>query len=264
MMDEMRKRLAAFSGDVSVYYESLTDGRSFAYNADAPLVAASVIKIPIMLEAYRAQNAGELSMREEIPLTERDLFPSCGVLKYIFPYGVSHMSIAALVELMIIVSDNSATNLLIDRLGMAQINRTLKNVGCEKTVLRRKLFDVEASAKGLENTIGAREMGTLLCRMAGVPGTRPLVSESDDAKMIQTLKHQRLNGKIPFYLHGYDIAHKTGEDDGITHDVGLVYEKGAEKPLCMMCFCSEHVDVPAFERFMQDFSREMVLDAKKE
>ncbi len=80
------------------------------------------------------------------------------------------------------------------------------------------------------------------------------MSPEADAEMLGILKDQRLNGKMPFFLHGLKIAHKTGEDDGITHDVGIVY---ADHPL-ILCFASNHTDVPAFERFIQDAARDFV------
>ena len=77
-------------------------------------------------------------------------------------------------------------------------------------------------------------------------------------QMLEILLDQRLNGKLPFFLHGagVKIAHKTGEDDGITHDVGIVF---GETPT-VVCFVGEHVDVPAYERLMQDAARELFLD----
>ena len=76
--------------------------------------------------------------------------------------------------------------------------------------------------------------------------------------MLQILKDQRLNGKIPFFLDDYEIAHKTGEDDGITHDVGIVF---ADHPV-LLCFASNHTDVPAFERLIQDMARDLVAVQK--
>ena len=76
-----------------------------------------------------------------------------------------------------------------------------------------------------------------------------LVSETSSEKMLEILKNQRLNGKIPFHFtEKIDIAHKTGEDTGITHDVGILYGK---EPLLML-FLGNEVDVPVYERFMQD------------
>ena len=93
----------------------------------------------------------------------------------------------------------------------------------------------------------------LLERMA----TGTLLGRALDDRMIGILMNQRLNGKLPFFLHGKGIrcAHKTGEDDGITHDVGIIY---TERPF-VLCMLSNNVDVPAFERLMQDTARALVF-----
>ena len=85
-----------------------------------------------------------------------------------------------------------------------------------------------------------------------------LLGRADDDRMLGILLNQRLNGKLPFYLHGEGVkcAHKTGEDDGITHDAGIVYSR---KPF-VICMLSNEVDVPAFERLMQDTARELALN----
>lgn len=88
--------------------------------------------------------------------------------------------------------------------------------------LNRLLFDREASSRGIENYITAREAGLLLKRLYDGEAVSGPASED----MLSILKDQRLNGKIPFLLpHSVKIAHKTGEDDGITHDVGIVYAR---------------------------------------
>ena len=113
--------------------------------------------------------------------------------------------------------------------------------------LNRLLFDREASSRGIENYITAREAGLLLKRLYDGEAVSGPASED----MLSILKDQRLNGKIPFLLpHSVKIAHKTGEDDGITHDVGIVY---ARQPF-IVCFCGEHVSPPEFERAMQDIT----------
>lgn len=240
-------QLEALGGDTGVYVKNLKTGETFARGADVPVVAASVIKIPVMIEAFRAREAGELSLDELHALADAERRPSCGTLKAMHT-GIE-MTLLDLVKLMIIVSDNTATNILIERLGMEHINATLRNLGCEKTTLRRLLFDSEAARRGLENTITAGEMGMLLERLF----RGEIVSRKASAAMMSILLDQRLNGKLPFFLHasGVRIAHKTGEDTGVTHDVGVIY---AKEPL-VACFVGEHVDVPAYERLMQDAAR---------
>ena len=177
--------------------------------------------------------------------------PSCGALTYMHD-GLA-VTLADLITLMIILSDNTATNLLIDRLTPEHVNRTMEALGIPGIALRRKLFDMELYKRGINNTVTARGIGTLLERMA----TGTLLGQPIDDHMIDILLNQRLNGKLPFYLHGEGIrcAHKTGEDDKITHDVGIIY---SEKPF-VLCMLSNNVNVPAFERLMQDTARELAL-----
>ena len=230
-------QLEALGGDTGVYVKNLATGETFSRGEDVPVVAASVIKIPVMIEAFRAQAAGELRLDELHALADAERMPSCGTLKAMHT-GIE-MTLLDLVKLMIIVSDNTATNILIRRLGIDRVNATL----------RRLLFDGDAARRGLENTITAREMGMLLEKLF----RGEIVSKEASAAMMDILLDQRLNGKLPFFLHarGIPIAHKTGEDTGVTHDVGVIL---AQEPL-VVCFVGEHVNVPAYERLMQDAAR---------
>lgn len=245
-MEKLLRRLCTAQGKVALYYEPLNGGGGMEFQADLPLIAASVIKIPIMVEAFRRFCEGSLDPKQQHLLRDAERMPSCGCLNRLHE-GIA-LTLMDLVELMIILSDNTATNILIDLLGVDAINRGLRTLGIENSTLRRKLFDREAQQRGLENSVTARDMGKLLKMMYN--GT--LISAAASEKMLEILKAQRLNGKLPFYLksRGVAVAHKTGEDDGITHDVGIVY---ADKPF-LLCMLSNETEVPAFERLMQDMA----------
>ena len=236
-------------GHVAFYYRPLDGGCAQMYNEMMPVVAASVIKIPIMVEAFRQFESGELNPLATYRIKPEDKMPSCGALNRM--HDGLEVTLRDLVELMIVLSDNSATNILIDRLGIARVNATLEAEGLRVTRLRRKLFDKAGMEAGLSNHVCAREIGLLLERMYA--GT--LVSPQASAEMLEILRNQKLNGKMPFFLkpRGIACAHKTGEDDGITHDVGVVY---ARRPF-VLCMLSEETDVPAFERLIQDVAREL-------
>ena len=243
---EIVDRLRAMPGDASFYYRPLDGSPAAEYNADRPLVAASVIKIPIMIEAFRQFAAGILREDALCTVQAAQKMPSCGALTYL--HDGLQVTLLDLVTLMIILSDNTATNLLIDLLGRENVNRTLRACGAETTTLRRRLFDAEAASRGVENTITARDIGRLLEKLyAG-----EIVSPAASARMLDILANQRLNGKIPFFLD-CKIAHKTGEDDGITHDAGIVY---APKPF-VLCMFANRTDVPRYERLIQDAAREL-------
>lgn len=246
-MKHLLERIKGFEGHVGVYFNPLDGGCALMFNETEALQAASVIKIPVMVEVFRQFEAGELSPEEKHTLKDAEKMPSCGALNRL--HEGLELTLRDLVELMIILSDNTATNLLIDRVGMARINATMNELGLKQTVVRRKLFDAAASAKGLENTVSARDMGILLEKMY----RGQLISAEASRQMLDILKSQRLNGKIPFYLHsrGIPVAHKTGEDSGITNDVGIVFTR---QPF-VLCMLSNEVDVPEYERLIQDTAR---------
>ena len=241
-------RLASLPGEVSVYAKDLITAEEWAYQPDIPLVAASVIKLPILMEAFRQTRDGLINMDEVFAIRPEQKMPGCGALTRLRD-GLE-VTLHDLCALMVILSDNTATNILIDRLRMDHINETIRLLGLKKTKLRRRLFDAEASARGIQNTITAREMGLLLEKLYG----GSCVSPEADAEMLSILSEQQLNGKIPFFLPEIKIAHKTGEDNGITHDVGILY---ADHPI-ILCFGSEHTDVPTFERCIQDMARDFI------
>jgi len=231
-------------GKVSFYYHNLTNGETLAVSPDLPLIAASVIKLPIMVEAFDQAHQGLLDLTEPVRVAPADRLPSCGALTYLHE-GVT-LPWIDLVTLMIIVSDNTATNLLIERLGIDAINATMTRLGLTGSRLNRKLFRPDLSRQGIENRVTARDMGILLEKIY----RGEIVSPEACQKMLEILSHQQLNGKMPFHLHarGIKCAHKTGEDSGITHDVGIVF---GPQPF-VACYLSNEVEVTEYERLIQD------------
>ena len=248
-MIKILEKMTRAPGHVSLYYKPLDGGCAMNYNENEPLIAASVIKIPVMVEAFRRFEDGTLSRDAVHVLTDEEKLPSCGALNRM--HAGLHVTMRDMVDLMIVLSDNTATNILIDLLGIDNINATMRSLGLTRSTLRRKLFDAAGHAAGIENHVTAREMGMLLEMMY----RGELISEAASAEMIEILKNQKLNGKMPFFLkpRGIVSAHKTGEDTGITHDVGIVY---ARKPF-VMCMLSNETEVPVFERLIQDTARDL-------
>lgn len=246
---ELSDRLNHLPGKKGIYLENTQSGESFSFSPDRPIIAASVIKLSVLLAVFDAFENGFLDPNGIHVVKESEKLPSCGALKYLHSgLSVTNMDLATL---MIILSDNTATNILIDKLGMDRINSVAEANHLQGFILRRKLFDAEASAKGLQNTVTARSAADFYRALLN----EKLVSPAASRKMLSILGDQRLNGKIPFYLHSADIdtAHKTGEDEGITHDTGIIF---ASSPIIAV-FLSEETDVPLFERFIQDASADL-------
>lgn len=249
MSETILTKLKSMHGKVSFYYKNLVTGDTLCYQEDIPLQAASVIKIPVLIETFSRLEQGSMKKTDTFEIKKENKLPSCGALTYM--HDGLQVTLEDLYTLMIILSDNTATNMLIKHLGMTQINSTLHKLGLIHTKLNRLLFDSEQSALGIENYISAREIGILLEKMYH----GELISPKASDEMLRILKNQRLNSKIPFYIpKGIDIAHKTGEDTGITHDVAIIF---APQPF-IVCFCGNEVDVPTFERLIQDISAELL------
>lgn len=242
-------------GDVSFYYKNLVTQETIKYNEEKPMLAASVIKLTVLVECFN-QIKKDTIRKDDIFITkEKDKVPSCGALNYMREN--LKITLEDLYVLMIILSDNYATNILIDELGIDNINKTIKEIGLKNTVLNRKMFDGEKAALGLENYISAGDIAYLLEKMYN----KELIDEKSSEEMINILKNQRLNGKMPFFLQSIkpkvNIAHKTGEDTNITHDVGIVFDK---EPF-IVCFCGNNVNVPEYERLMQDITYDLYRGA---
>ena len=258
-MDAMRKymeqELSGVPGKIGCYYRNLVTGETFGYHEDEPMMAASVIKLFVMTEAFARIEEGSLPADKMITVKPEDRVPSCGALTYLHD-GIE-VTVMDLITLMIILSDNTATNVLIDLLGQDSINSRIRSLGFERTILQRKMFEYEKAARGFQNYVTAREVGILLERM--YRGT--LISPRASARMIEIMKNQQLNHKIPYFIepmeHAPEIAHKTGEDDGITHDVGIVF---AENPF-VICFCGNETVVTEYERVMGQIAHRLVAES---
>lgn len=248
MEQDILGRLEKLPGRIGFYYKNLVTGEVITYKEDESFLAASVIKLYIMAEAVRQCKAGILTKDDMVVIDKSKCVPSCGALTYM--HDGLEVTIQDLYTLMIILSDNSATNFLIDILGEEAINDGIRALGHEKTQLNRKMYDAEKSAMGIQNYVCPLELGMFLERLYNGE-----VFDADSSEhMLSVMKDQRLNGKIPFHIHTLPehghIAHKTGEDTGITHDVGIVY---AKQPFVLV-FLGNETDVARYEREMADIS----------
>lgn len=242
---EILERLASLPGDIGFYYKDLVSGESFGYRERDLFQAASVIKLPIYAVVMKLWAEGKLHLTDKILCRDEDKRPPCGAL-YFFT-GDVEVDINTLCGLMITISDNTATNLLINHLGLDFLNEQFKEIGLKDSHLERLLFDAEGSARGLENKIVPAEMGELLERIY----KRSFVNEDISRWMEKLLLEQQINHKIPGYLpEGTPVAHKTGEDDGITNDVGVVY---GPKPY-VICFASNSTHVPTAEIALREIA----------
>ena len=246
----LEEMLSAQPGHISCSLRNLRTGESFGWNADEPHPSASVIKIYLMAYLYRCFQEGFLSPEQRVPMEKSLLSSSSGILHFL--RDVPELSVRDLIELMIIVSDNSATNLLIDLAGMEKVNAWLRDdLHLAQTRLCRKMMDLEAIARGRQNITTAGETADFLSAV----WRGELVSPAASAEMLSILKHQQFQHMIPDRLtpilgEGV-IGNKTGGLDGVVHDAAII---DTEDYPFVLCFFGSETDVPSFRRLMQDAS----------
>ena len=151
---------------------------------------------------------------------------------------------------MIVLSDNTATNKLIRFCGMERCNAAFREMGLEKTVLNRLLFDYEAAQRGFQNYICPREIGMLLERLY----KKEFVSADVSQYAIDILLDQQIGHKLEGKLTGVPVAHKTGEDSELSNDVGIVF---APQPF-VICFAGHDTDVYRWEDLIRRAAYDLV------
>lgn len=242
VLESIQNEMNALPGHTGFYYKNLVTGNTFGVREDEIFGAASVMKLPLHLLVLQQALEGKLRMEDKLTVTAQDKVPICGALT-LFTDDVE-IDIRTLCRLMISISDNTATNRLINHLGIPAIQEGFKAMGLNKTVIRRKLFDRAASRAGIQNTICPEEIGKLLEKLYRQEILTPdYCKEAIDTLLLQQVDH-KLNGKI---CGEVNIAHKTGEDDQLSNDVGIVY---ATQPF-IVCFAGHDTDVYRWEDLMR-------------
>lgn len=226
--------LAAFPGRVSLLMADLESGQTLhAVEPDTAVPAASTIKLPILLAAVEAVERKELALRTPVAVPETAILPDTTVFE-----PENRRETYPLLELlywMITVSDNTATNVLIDLLGMEPVNDLCRRWGAEQTCLQRRMLDFAAQSAGRENLTTARDQYQLY---AGLFRRTRRERPGPWTFALDTLLRQRCQDAFLRYLNGpITVAHKTGGLDHVHHDAGLFLD--SRRPYYLGCFTWE-------------------------
>jgi beta-lactamase class A len=199
------------------------------YNPDKKVIAASVIKIPILAVAMKSVYEGRISLKQKIIVRKKDVDGGSGVIKTMkLP---ATLTVEELLDLMITRSDNTATNEIINLLGMDYLNKEFKKLGLRQTVLNRHMMDFVSRRKGRENYTSSQDIAMLLDQMYN----GELVNSRASKKMLSLLKQQQVNDRIPVYLpETIEVAHKTGLERSVVHDAGIVFTPKGDYLICML------------------------------
>ena len=199
----------------------LSNGRTLLHNADLVYPTASSIKLAILAELYRQSErggAGKARLSDPYVVDAKDLVPDSQILGGLTP-GVTRVTNRDLATFMLVVSDNSATNVLIDRVGLENVNALMDELGLPGTRLRRKMMDLNAAREGRENVSSPRELMRLLealyrGKVVGKAATDDLL------RLLSTHKESDLSRLVP---EDVVIANKPGELEAVRNDSGIIY-----------------------------------------
>jgi len=216
-------------GVMGVSVLDLTDGHRYQLHAKDVFPQASSIKICVLAELYRQAQQGKLKLTDFYTVNAADLVPDSDIMGGLTP-GVTRITLRDLATMMVAVSDNSAANVLIDRIGMDDVNAFLNSLGLHDTRLRRKMMDLKAATEGRENTSTPTEMTTLLEALYRGKVLNKEMTE-DFFKVLATHKDSWIPRDLPDDLK---IANKPGALEGVRNDSGVIFVEKRPYILCVM------------------------------
>jgi len=260
---------ATHHGHLTVYAENLRTGQNAGLDADLPVQTASVIKLTILLDAAEQIRAGQVALDEKLVLTKANQVGGAGVLgEMLTPMA---LTLSDVLTLMVVVSDNTATNLAIDRLGLSHINATIRASGLKNTVLYKKVslpatepMPPDQPHFGLGKTT-AREMAAVMQRITecklSLDGTPAKPGDGAIcAALLDMLRHQQDRNGLPRYIEALDtgdegtaIGNKTGALDRVRNDVAIIASKNG--PIVIAAFTWDNED----QRWTGDNEAQKVL-----
>lgn len=246
---------------IAVAYRNLGTGATLYRLENESLHAASTMKVPVMMALFQMVDSGELKLAEPVPVRNEfqsivdgskysldpkedgdpDLYEALGQTR----------PLEELIRRMIVRSSNLATNLLIEKIGASRANDLMRSLEAYQIRVLRGVEDGKAFRAGLNNMVTAKDLAIAMTAIAKGETFTP----ASNAKMIEILKAQEFNDKIPAYLpKGTPVAHKTGDITGIHHDAAIVYPPG-EAPYVLVILTEGYQDEKEADRVIAEISR---------
>lgn len=260
LRSDLDQLISKHQGKVALYAKNLKTGETIAIDADEPVTTASVIKLPVMIEAFYQSKAGKLDLTKRLNLTKDQQVPGSGILAYIQPDVT--LSLLDTITLMMIVSDNTATNMTLDQVGIPNVNARIAAMGLKNTYLYKKVFKPaegpmppDQQKFGLGKTT-AREMAEALESIYRCD----LKDQALCEQMLRIMRGQQDHSMVPRYIesepgfpHPEWVADKIGALDEVRNDVALVMYKGT--PMIISAFTWDNKD----QRWTHDNSAEILI-----
>lgn len=230
---QLQEVIGAFKGHVTLAAKNLKTGETIEIGADEKVQTASVIKLPILIETFYQVKEKQVSLDSYVILDKENRVQGSGILQDLSDGLILTLQDTA--TLMIVLSDNTATNLVIDSVGIDNVNARMRKLGARNTKLFKKVFlpAPQTSEEQKKYGLGVTTAGDML-HLLEMLSRGELVDRAGSDAMIAILKKQRDRDGIPRYLSfddlgenagGVEVANKTGALDHVRNDVGLILTK---------------------------------------
>lgn len=232
----VENRIKNIRGETSIVIKDFNTDWEIAFNKNTLVPSASLVKIPIMLSCFYAAEEKKVTLEDTIYLKASEKVEGSKVLEK-KPAG-SIFTVEQLIEPMITQSDNTATNMLIDFLGFDTLNAYFRKIGLKNTNIARKMVDFKKRKEGVENYTTAQDMAFIL----EILYHNKFLNKRISRRCLLLLGQQKINDRIPRGLPKDKtfIAHKTGLEKNVCHDVGIAFTKKGNFLICALVKHKNH------------------------
>ena len=217
-MKEIKKYLESRIGTYGFFFEDLKRGYIYGYNENVQMTAAGCMKLPIAVSLIKAEEDNKIDFLEKIKIDSKDKVYGTGI---IHEFNEREYTIFELLVAMLIQSDNTAANKIIEILGMDNINNDIRSMGLKNTVLNRKTTDERNSKDEVENMTSAYDLALIWRHL--YKGT--FLNKENSQMLIDILTRQQIKNKLALYIPDdlkYEISSKTGDKNGVENDTELI------------------------------------------
>jgi D-alanyl-D-alanine carboxypeptidase (penicillin-binding protein 5/6) len=235
LADRLAPLIRAHEGKVAIAVKHFKTGEAFAHEADAPMPTASLIKLPVMVEAYRQAAEGRLDLNQQVTLTNEDKAPGSGILTTHFSAGAT-ISLRDAVRLMIAYSDNTATNLVLAKIGLPATAETMEKLGLPNTKIHAYVFRASSSIfpeRSKQFGLGSTTAGEMIRLLEDLHAKKLVTPAACDEMLghLQACQDRRIPRLLPA---GTKVAHKTGSVAAVRTAAGIIEAKSGPIALCVL------------------------------
>lgn len=217
-MKEIKKYLESRVGTYGFFFEDLKSGFIYGYNENVQMVAAGCMKLPIAVSLIKAVENKEIDFMDKVKIHGKDKVFGTGI---IHEFNEREYTVFELLVAMLIQSDNTAANKIIDIVGIQEINKDIREMGLDNTVLNRRTTDERKFKSEVENITSARDLAKIWANLY-----KATYLNQDNSQMLaDILMRQQIKNKLALYIPEdlkYEISSKTGDKSGVENDTELI------------------------------------------